>query len=197
MYRFIESICLRDGHFQLLELHEKRMHRALSSVGHSATIQLERLLKQQSKPVTGWWKCRIEYDENGREISFEKYQPRTVSSLRIVKDDTISYSHKFTDRSHLKRLFDLRKDCDDVIICKNDRVTDSYYANLVFKKENKWYAPDSYLLPGVMREKLLNDQTVSLTKVTLSNIHTFEKVKLINALLGFDGPEIEIKNIVF
>jgi 4-amino-4-deoxychorismate lyase len=197
MCRFIESICLRDGQFQLLEWHEKRMHRALQSIGQYAPLNLEHILQLQPIPHAGWWKCRIEYDEAKQEISFEEYQPRTVSSLRIIMDDTIDYSHKFADRSHLKKLFDLKKDCDDIIICKNEKVTDSFYANLVFKKENKWFTPESYLLPGVMREKLLQDRTIERTEITLSNIHTFDKVKLINALLGFEGPEIEIKNIVF
>jgi 4-amino-4-deoxychorismate lyase len=197
MYRFIESICLREGKFQNLELHERRMHRAFASVRSARKINLEQLLLQQEVPTTGWWKCRVLYNELKEEISFEKYQLRQVSSLRIVKDDTIDYAHKYVDRSRLEKLYEMREHCDDIIILKNGKVTDSLYANLAFKKENNWFTSKSPLLHGVMREKLVQDQILTPAEITTSNIYTFEKVKLINALLGFDGPEIDIKNIVF
>lgn len=194
MFRFIESICLRDGKFQNLELHEKRMHRALQSIHSNLKIGLSKILSTQKIPESGWWKCRLIYDQT-QEISFEKYRPKPVSSLKIVHDNSIDYSHKYMDRSRLEKLFAMKESCDDIIIIKNGNVTDSLYANLVFKKGNDWFTPESFLLPGIMRERLLKDQIIQTAVITETNIRTFEKVKLINALLGFDGPEIEIENI--
>ncbi len=195
MCLFIESICLREGKFQNLELHEQRMHRALSSVGSNSKIDLSKILASQKIPSSGWWKCRVVYGNQSQEISIEKYQPKQVSSLKLVHDDLISYSHKYADRSALEKLFAMRESCDDIVIIKNGNVTDSFYANLAFKKGNDWFTPANYLLPGVMRERFLKDQIIKTTAITETNIRNFEKVKLINALLGFNGPEIDIENI--
>lgn len=195
MSQFIESICLRDGTFQNLELHERRMHRALDSIHSNSKLDLSSILLSQKFPESGWWKCRIIYDDRSQEISFEEYQPRRVSSLKMVHSNSIDYLHKYVDRSNLEKLFAMRESCDNIIIIKNGNVTDSLHANLAFKKGSEWFTPESYLLPGVMRERLLKDQIIKTAVIKEANIRNFEKVKLVNALLGFDGPEIDIENI--
>jgi 4-amino-4-deoxychorismate lyase len=195
MCRFIESICLRDGAFQNLDLHEERMQRALAFLKSTTKLNLTQLLQSKEVPAHGWWKCRILYDDQSQEFSFEQYQPKPISSFKLINDNSIEYPHKFADRSKLDRLIQMREGCDDIIIVKDGKVTDSWYANLIFKKNNEWFTPQSYLLPGIMREKLLRDKSINLADITVSNIRTFEKVKVINSLLGFAGPEVSIKNI--
>jgi hypothetical protein len=46
-----------------------------------------------------------------------------------------------------------------------------------------------------MRQILINQQKIKPAQITLSDITNFEKVKLINSMLGFEGPEISISKI--
>ncbi len=173
------------------------MERALRSVHATRPLHLRELLEELNPPQSGWWKCRILYDGSGQEISLDSYHPKQVSSFKIVHDDQIDYRHKWADRSHLDRLYQQRGKCDDIIIIKDGKVTDSYYANLIFKKDGRWFTPESFLLPGVMRQKLLNEGVIQTADITALNIRNFEKVKMINALLGLDGPEVSTKQIFF
>jgi 4-amino-4-deoxychorismate lyase len=74
-------------------------------------------------------------------------------------------------------------------------ITDASYANLVFFDGATWITPTSYLLNGTMRQILINQQKIKPAQITLSDITNFEKVKLINSMLGFEGPEISISKI--
>jgi 4-amino-4-deoxychorismate lyase len=96
----------------------------------------------------------------------------------------------------LNRLFDLRKNCDDILIVKRGFVTDSSYSNIAFKKGQHWYTPWSALLKGTMRAYLLERNLIRLEDIRIEDLHTFQYFKLINAMMGFEGPEIEVSNIV-
>ena len=96
----------------------------------------------------------------------------------------------------MNRLYDLRKNCDDVLIVKRGFVTDTSYANIVFKRGKYWYTPWSALLKGTIRAFLLERNLIKEEEIRLEDIKTFESFKLINAMLEFDGPEINISNIV-
>ena len=143
------------------------------------------------------FKCRITYDDNSKDVQFIPYTPREIQRLKIVEDNDIHYEHKFADRNNLDRLFSLRGDCDDVLIIKNGRVTDSSYANIVFKRNKHWYTPWSALLKGTMRQNLLEYNDIMEEDIYVEDIKNFESFKLINAMMGFAGPEIDVSNIVY
>jgi len=83
-----------------------------------------------------------------------------------------------------------------VIITKDGFITDSSVANLVFKRKDKWLTPFTYLLNGTQRQFLLDQKIIEEEKITINDLHRYEKVKLINAMLKFDAPEISINQIV-
>ena len=198
MSLLLESIKLKDGEFYNLSYHEHRMNRSLRMLcGNEEFVDLEGLLSHVDKPATGLFKCRIVYDEVSREIEFHPYQPKSIQRLRIVEHDRVNYEFKYVDRKQLDRLFDLRKDCDDVLIIKRGFVTDSSYANIVFKRGKHWYTPWSALLKGTQRQKLLEENRIEEEDIRAEDISSFSSFKLINAMLEFDGPEIDISNIVF
>ena len=114
----------------------------------------------------------------------------------MVHSNSISYSHKFEDRKELNKMFELREDCDDIIIVKNDHFTDASYANLVFYRDQKWFTPTTCLLNGTMRRQLLEKKIILEEEITTRDLVRYKKVKLINAMLQFDGPEIEVSQIV-
>ena len=93
--------------------------------------------------------------KNITRIEFEPYVRPAVRSLKVVLSDSISYGYKSADRSALDHLFQLRGECDDILIVKKGCVTDSYYANVAFWDGKHWFTPDTPLLPGTMRASLL------------------------------------------
>jgi 4-amino-4-deoxychorismate lyase len=131
-----------------------------------------------------------------RDVEFIPYQYKVINSLRLVEHDRVSYEFKYTDRKVLNRLYDLRKNCDDVLIVKRGLVTDTSYANIVFKRGKHWYTPWSALLKGTTRSFLLERNLIREEEIRIEDIKTFESFKLINAMLEFDAPEMSISNIV-
>jgi 4-amino-4-deoxychorismate lyase len=196
MSLLIESIKLLDGEFCNLFYHEQRMNRSLKILcGVHNHFDLEQFLSGLERPTTGLYKCRIVYDEKVTDVEFIAYTPATINSLRIVEHDRINYEFKYVDRKTINRLHDLRKDKDDILIVKRGLVTDSSYSNIVFRKGKRFFTPWSALLKGTMRQNLIEKGVIQEEEIRVEDISTFETFKLINAMLEFDGPEIEVSNI--
>jgi len=196
MSLLLESIYLKDGVFRNLEYHEARMKSACLMLFGKFSINLMEFLSQVAMPTYGLFKTRIIYDTEVRNIEFVYYKPRLMRSLKLIHDNDISYSHKFLDRSNLENLFSQRGVADDILIVKNGNFTDTVYANLIFKKENRWFAPTTFLLRGTMRQSLLDSGLIEETAINVSNYNQFQSLKLINSMVGMDGPEIPISSIM-
>lgn len=198
MSLLIESIKLLDGRFCNLQWHQRRMTRSLQSLfAINGQIDLEKYVSESAFPDKGLYKCRIVYDASTMEKAFTPYQTRTVRRVKALEDDQISYHLKFADRQPINQLFNLRGDCDDVLIIRNGRVTDCSYSNVVFRKGREWFTPDSPLLEGTMRQRLIEENKVTVREILQKDIRSFDSFKLINAMLEFDGPEIDVSDIVF
>jgi 4-amino-4-deoxychorismate lyase len=170
---------------------------ALSEFCKSAPkINLSEFLSSCPMPSIGLHKVRLVYDEEIQSIQISHYTPRTIAKLKLIKSDSISYDHKFEDRSELERLFAQRGECNDIIIAKNNNLTDSSFSNLAFKRGNQWFTPATFLLNGTMRQQLLSQKVIMETEITSSDLPKYEKVKLINSMLLFSGPEIDVSQIV-
>lgn len=197
MSLLLESIKLVDGAYSNLFYHEQRMNRSLKTLcGAYDNFQLEEFLNEIERPPKGFYKCRIVYDDNVKDVEFIPYTVRTVSSLQIVEHDRVSYEFKYENRKTIDRLFGLRKACDDILIVKNGLVTDSSYSNIVFKKGKRWYTPWSALLKGTQRQKLLEMEMVEEEEIRVDDIKSFDSFKLINAMLEFSGPEVDVTKII-
>lgn len=197
MSRLIESIKLEDGKFHRLHYHQARVDRSLFELFQlKNAINLSTEVANQQHPKTGLFKCRIIYEKQIESIEFLPYEPRKVESLKVVHDHLIDYSYKYEDRSKINSLFEQRQFCDDVLIIKNGFVTDSAYSNIIFFDGYKWITPKTPLLKGTMRQFLLDAAEIKAEPVTVQNISSFKSFRLINAMLGFDGPEIEVLKIV-
>ena len=160
------------------------------------SINLAEFLSQVVMPTHGLFKTRIIYDTIIRNVEFVYYRPRPVQSLKLIHANDISYAHKFLDRSHLENLFTQRGVADDILIVKSGNFTDTFYANLIFKKENRWFTPSTFLLKGTMRQSLLDVGWIEETSINISNYNQFQSLKLINSMVGMDGPEIPTSSIV-
>jgi 4-amino-4-deoxychorismate lyase len=197
MSRFIETIRLQDGVANNLGYHAERMNRSVEEILHAnRKFDLEKTLSSLNLPPKGLHKIRLVYDTEILSMEVTPYKKKGIRQLKIVYDNAISYDYKFENRSELENLFSQREDCDDVIIIKNYQVTDASYANLIFRKNNQWFTPKTFLLNGTTRRQLLERKIILEEKITINDLQRYEKVKLINAMLQLDGPEIDVSQIV-
>jgi len=196
MCLLLESIYLNDGVFRNLDYHEARMKYATRDLFHKETsFDLLTVLGTVEFPLQGLFKTRVIYDSEIRKIEFVPYTIKPVRSLKLIHDSSVIYNHKFLDRSTLDRLFAQRGTTDDILIIRNGLITDTYYANVIFQKNGKWFTPDSYLLNGTMRQSLLDVGMIGEARIGISDLTQFQSAKLINSMLAMDGPEISIQSI--
>ena len=180
-----------------LDYHEQRAQRALLVLfGATKKPGLEDYLKNTEFPKQGLYKCRITYTDQFRKVEFINYEPRVINSLKVIVDDALSYEHKFEDRHELNALFSKRETCDDILVVKQGFVTDTSHANIAFRENDHWVTPKSYLLAGTMRQNLLDRKIITENEIRIIDLPRFTKFKLMNAMIGFDGPEIDVSAIV-
>ncbi|HEY0743159.1 MAG TPA: aminotransferase class IV [Chryseosolibacter sp.] len=197
MSLLIETIKVVDGKYYNLFYHEQRMIRSLEKLcGVEEDVILEEFLNELDTPQQGVFKCRLIYDDQTKEVEFVPYRVRPVKTLKIVENDRINYEFKYTDRKQIDKLFEQRDGCDDILIIKKGEVTDASYANIAFRRNNEWVTPWSPLLKGTMRQKLIEQNKIIAERILVEDISTFTSFKLINAMLEFDAPEIDVSNIV-
>lgn len=159
------------------------------------TLELTTILTGMEFPPQGLYKTRIIYDTEVRKIEFVPYEVSPIQSLKFVHSDTISYVHKFLDRSVLQKLFIQRGDADDILIVKNGFITDTYYANIIFRNKDVWHTPRTCLLKGTMRQYLLDAGLIVEADIDVNNYLHYQSFKLINSMLGMDGPEVPVASI--
>jgi 4-amino-4-deoxychorismate lyase len=197
MFRLLESIRLQNGNFHRLNYHQQRMDRSVKELsGQHNTISLFENLKKQNPPKAGLYKCRIVYTDKIESVEFIPYEIKPVNSLRVVYDQQIDYSHKYHDRNNIHALLAQKQYCDDILIVRNGLVTDSSYSNIIFYDGVNWITPSTPLLRGTMRQFLLDTAEIKSAPVAVQDIPSFKKFRLINSMLAFDGPEIDVTNIV-
>lgn len=197
MSRLIESIRLENGAFHRLHYHQARVNRAMTELHPSvAPINLLEYLSKSEHPKSGIFKARVIYEHQIKTVEFIAYEVKPIQSLKVVYDHTIDYAYKYEDRSRINSLFEQRQYCDDILIVKNGFITDSSYSNIIFYDGFRWVTPNAPLLRGTMRQFLLDTAEIKQEPITIQDISSFKSFRLINAMLGFDGPEIEVSKIV-
>lgn len=197
MFRLLESIQLQNGNFHRLNYHQQRMDRSVKELtDQKNSISLFDNLKKHNPPKTGLYKCRVVYSNKIESVEFVPYTIKPVNSLKVVYDQEIEYNHKYHDRNALGALFNQRQFCDDILIIKNGLVTDSSYSNIIFYDGVNWITPNIPLLKGTMRQFLLDTAEIKAAPVRVQDIPSFKTFRLINAMLAFDGPEIDVSRIV-
>lgn len=190
MCQFIETICVKRGKILHLADHQERMDRSIFYFyGKRTTPDLKSFLTTPEYAQKGWYKCRIEYGQEIEDITWEPYHIKEISSLSLVIADDINYSWKYTNRSIFKELI-REAMTDDIIIVKNGYITDSSYANLLFRSDEDWVTPSTPLLKGTQRNRLLKAGVIKEQLISRNDLYKYDRIKWINAMLDMkDGPE--------
>lgn len=187
---FLETIRIENGLPQNLELHQKRLENTVS-----LPIDLKKNILVPVAFRTGRVKCRIVYNEEDiQEIKYTHYTPKKINRLKAVDVD-FDYHLKYADRSNIAFAMQQKGDCDDILMIKNGLVTDTSYANVVVKIDDKLWTPSKPLLKGVKRLELLTKGDILEREITLQDMQKVDAIFLINAMLNIGEVEISPHNI--
>lgn len=195
MSHLLETIRIEDGCPQGLSRHEERMNRSRRELfGFSEPISLTEYLTVPENALSGIFRCRVIYEKEIARIEFHPYSPAVIRSLLLTDAGELEYSHKYENREAINALIDKSK-ADDILIVRDGLVTDSSFANVAFRRDDVWVTPDTPLLRGTMRHHLILQGIVTEERITVGDIRKYSHFRLINAMLGFSGPQIPVRNI--
>lgn len=186
MSQFIESIKIEDKKIFLLDLHQKRVDDTFAHFGKESSINLAEIFKNLEHDEDGLYKLRISYDlDKNFRTQLIPYAISEISNFQLVVNNIYDYSFKFEDRKELEKMLRQAKS-SEIIIVKNNHITDSSFSNLLFKKGKEWFTPSTYLLNGVQRQYLLKNKKIKEAEITLQNIAEYSHFQIINAMNDFD-----------
>jgi 4-amino-4-deoxychorismate lyase len=199
MSQFIESIKVEDQKIYLLDLHQKRVNDTFAHFGKDGSIDLGSLFNNLQHDEDGLYKLKITYDLNKNfRTQMIPYAISEIDNFQIVENNSYDYSFKFEDRKELEKMKAKAK-ADEIIIVKNNHVTDTSFSNILFKKGKDWFTPTSFLLNGVQRQHLLKNKKIKEDEITLQNLKEYSHFQIINAMNDFDDmfiyPISKIRNL--
>jgi 4-amino-4-deoxychorismate lyase len=187
MYPFIETLMIRDGEIPYLRFHQERFERTrrekLQLRDHP---RIEDAVSVPEDKREGLVKCRLIYGREIGKVEFLPHTPLQVSSIKLVRSESLDYSYKYVDRRALQSLYEKKGSCDDILIIAEGKITDSFFANVALWDGSHWYTPDSPLLRGTMRACLLEKGLLLECAVSEKELWDFQTVRLINALNPLD-----------
>lgn len=199
MYRFIESIKVEDREIFLADLHQKRVNETLANFEGRGRLSVSEIFRDLQIEDNGLFKLRIVYDLNANfTTQLIPYAISEIHDFQLVENNSFDYSFKFEDRKEFEKMKTAAK-TEEIIIVKNNHITDTSFSNLLFLKDKHWYTPSTYLLNGVQRQHLLAEKQIREAEITLHNLRDFTHFQLINSMNDFDDmfiyPVSKIRNL--
>ena len=197
MSRLLESIKVYNKRLYNIEYHNVRMNNSRAELFNAKEqIDLGKIISVPEDLSNELYKCRIIYTVEIISVDFQKYSEKKISSLQLVRDDDIIYTHKYEDRTEIEKHLSVAK-ADEILIIKNGFVTDTGFSNVVFSDGTKYFTPSSPLLKGTKRAKLIADGIIQEEEVRTNDIQKFKFVYLVNALLDLkEENRIPIEKII-
>lgn len=199
MSQFIESIRIEDQKIFLLDLHQQRVNQTFAHFGKEGSIDLDAIYTNLKHDEDGLYKLKLTYDlDKNFKTQMIPYAISEIDNFHLVENNSYDYSFKFEDRKELEKM-KIKSKAAEIIIIKNNHITDASYANLLFKKGKEWFTPKTFLLNGVQRQHLLKTKKIKEAEITVQNLKEYSHFQLINAMIDFDDmfiyPLSTIKNL--
>ena len=184
---FIETICIQDGQPRHLDDHAERMRRTAQHFGFTApTLPHDIEARLPDDLHSGTVRCRVLYDHTLREITFTPYRKRLIERLIAVDAGSMDYAFKYADRSPLARPQIPLAETDELLFVRNGCVTDTSYTNLILRRGDELVTPDTFLLGGTCRRRLLRTGRMRTARVRLSDLPAYDELLLVNAMMPLD-----------
>lgn len=181
---FLETIRIQDGHAHHVADHIDRMRRTAQHFGFSTPAlpaDLDALVPHTLR--TGTVRCRIVYGHTLRELTFTPYRRRRLERLIAVDAGAMDYAFKYADRSPLERPNLQLSEADELLFVRGGYVTDTSYTNLILRRGDELVTPDTFLLDGTCRRRLLRTAQVRTAQVRLSDLPAYDELLLVNAMM--------------
>jgi 4-amino-4-deoxychorismate lyase len=198
MFQLLETIKIKNGIPENIEFHNERFNRTRRDLFKiTEYCNLGNCIASEVDNADGIYKCRILYGKMIENIQIIPYKIKEIHTIKIIEDNNIQYDYKFENREKINHLYAQKNECDDILIVKNGFVTDTSYCNIIFKRDDKLYTPNTPLLKGTKRAKLIKEAKVSEKEIKITDIKLFQKALLINAMIDLDDKvEISIDKII-
>ncbi|MFW5808433.1 MAG: aminotransferase class IV [Spirochaetota bacterium] len=146
---------------------------------------------------SGLYKVRVIYARRIVSVDFAPYSRRNITSLVKVYSDSVCYTFKSEDRACIENLRPAGLGCEsDFLIIKNGFVTDVSSSTIAFLDGTSWYVPDTPLLPGTSRERLLYTGKVRERRILETDIPDFPSACVFNAMNDFLSITIDTSRIL-
>ena len=196
-FRLIETLRLENHEYSLLERHLTRMAASAARFGFMFDDAATRhLLATRAGSVEGCRKVRLLLErDGGLEVSSEPLvaddpaRPLrvAVAGERVSSTDPFRF-HKTTRRDPFERARSTHSEADEVLFL-NERgeLTEGSYHNLVLKLAGRLVTPPlaSGLLPGTLREELLERGEIAEEIIYPHDLEQAEELWLINSVRGW------------
>lgn len=194
-FRLIESLRLENGGYTLLERHLDRLAASAEYFGFSCDrSRIGTALEEYALYASGLRKVRLLLGRDGAfDISSETLIETlselrvAVSTVRVDSGDCLRY-HKTTCRGLLDEARSGSPGCDEVVLLnERGQVTEGSYHSLVAKQNGRLVTPplSCGLLPGVLREVLLEQGTITEQILYPEDLDRAEELWLINSVRGW------------
>ena len=198
MFPLVETIKILNGEIYNLLYHQRRLEYSFEVYFKiKPFFLLQNVITIPEEFSKGLVKLRFLYTKDDCKLEFSNYKPRKIKTLKVIENNKICYSLKFTDRFQINSLLKQRGDYDEVLIVKNKFITDTSIANIVFYNNNEWVTPATPLLKGTCRNRLLKEGKIKEEIIQITDLYKFKSFCLINAMICGDLLPIPIGNIYF
>ena len=196
MCQFIETMCVEQGRITNLDYHLERIKNTRKHFWNTEktvpTDQLSALAATQDSRA----KLRFVYDkENIYDLSYTPYSTRKIERLKLLENNDIEYSYKSVDRTALNLLKAQTEPTDEIIIIKQNRLTDTSYTNIALFDGSQWITPSTPLLKGTRRAQLLDAGRLIECEVLATDLKSFQSISLINAMMDLEELVLPISSI--
>jgi len=182
MQDYFETVKCDDYEIYNLSYHNKRISNTIFK-----NLDLNEYIYAPNAKLL---KCKVIYNEEGiKEVIFDEYKKRDITTFKLVYDDSINYAKKRVNRDELNFLFEKRETADEIIIIKNNLVTDTTIANIVIFDGTSWITPKSPLLRGTTRDRFLEEKEIIEADISVEMLLNSKKIALLNAMVGMDIKE--------
>lgn len=196
MCQFIETIRVNRGEIARLAYHLQRVRATRQYFWKSDTPLGVSDLKSVIDPAVECGKLRFTYDAHHiYDLTFTPYIIRRIKKLRLVPCDEAHYPYKSTDRTQLNRLKAMVAPDEEVIIVKNNHITDTSYTNVALYDGSVWATPSTPLLHGTQRAALIEKGLIVEREIRVTDLPKYKKIALINAMM--DLGDCVLDNFVY
>ncbi len=179
MQDYFETIKCEDYDIYNIHYHNKRVSDTIYK-----NIDLNEYIYAPNEKLL---KCKVIFNEEGiKEVSFKEYKKRDIKSFKLIYDDNINYSKKSLNRVNLDNLFKQKEDADEIIIVKDNYITDTSIANIAIFDGISWLTPKKPLLLGTTRARLLEEKEIYEANITVNMLLKSKKIALLNAMVGME-----------